>query len=150
MPVILVVEDEEQVRVLAESILQDNGHQTLSAAAVDQALALIQTEQPIDLLFTDINLALDLAAGLVHPGLELAHEAVKLRPGLRVLYTTGQGVTDGMKALFVGGSEFLPKPYDLTQLAAKVDDLLAKRNKDSPDLGWGSRCARSAPPKGNS
>src|SRR5580704_4156821 len=106
----------EQVRVLAESILQDNGHQTLSAAAVDQALALIQTEQPIDLLFTDINLAPDLAAGLVHPGLELAQQAAKLRPGLRVLYTTGQGVTDGMKALFIEGSEFLPKPYDLDLL----------------------------------
>jgi DNA-binding NtrC family response regulator len=128
MPVILVVEDEEQVRVLAESILQDNGHQTLSAGAVDQALALIQTEQPIDLLFTDINLAPDLAAGLVHPGLELAQQALKLRPGLRVLYTTGQGITDGMKALFVEGFDFLPKPYDLDQLVARVNDLLAKRN----------------------
>jgi DNA-binding NtrC family response regulator len=128
MAVVLVVEDEEQVRVLAESILQDSGHHTLSAGTVDQALALVQTEQPIDLLFTDINLAPDLAAGLVHPGLELAQEAVKLRPDLRVLYTTGQGVTDGMKALFVDGSHFLAKPYDLGQLAAKVAELASNRN----------------------
>jgi DNA-binding NtrC family response regulator len=125
MAVILVVEDEEQVRVLAESILRDNGHQTLSATTTAQALALIATDQPIDLLFTDIGLAADVGAGMVHPGLELAQQAVELRPDLRVLYTTGQGVTDGMTALFVDGFEFLPKPYDLKQLATKVSGIVA-------------------------
>ena len=127
MAVILVVEDEEQVRVLAESILQDNGHQTLSAETTEQALALVQADQPIDLLFTDINLAPDAATGLVHAGLSLAQEAVKLRPDLPVLYTTGQGVTDGMKALFVDGSVLLAKPYDLEQLATKVSEMVSKR-----------------------
>lgn len=123
MAVVLIVEDEEQVRVLAESILQDSGHRTLSAATKDEALALIQTEAPIHVLFTDINLAQDAEAGSTQAGLELAREAVTFRPGLRVLYTTGQGVTDGMKALFVESGEFLPKPYDLNQLAKKVGDL---------------------------
>lgn len=123
MAVVLIVEDEEQVRVLAESILQEGGHRTLSAATKDEALALIQTEAPIDVLFTDINLAQDAEAGSTQAGLELAREAVTFRPGLCVLYTTGQGVTDGMKALFVEGGEFLPKPYDLNQLAKKVADL---------------------------
>jgi CheY-like chemotaxis protein len=89
---ILVVEDEERVRVMVESILIDIGHQTLSAATIAQAFAVIQTDQPIDLLFTDIGLAPDVAAGLVHPGLELAQQAVELRPDLRVLYTSGKGV----------------------------------------------------------
>jgi DNA-binding NtrC family response regulator len=127
MAVVLVVEDEEQVRVLAESILQESGHETLSASAIDQALALLQTDQRIDLVFTDINLVPDAAAGFVHPGLELAQQAVRLRPGLRVLYTTGQGITDGMKALFVEGSAFLAKPYDLNQLAMKIGEILAMR-----------------------
>jgi DNA-binding NtrC family response regulator len=125
MAIVLVVDDEEQVRVLAESILQDLGHQTLSAATVDQALALIRTEQSIALLFTDINLAEDAGSGLVHPGLELAEQALKFRPALRVLYTTGGSVTDGMKALFVTGSDFLAKPYDMHQLAAKVAAMVA-------------------------
>jgi CheY-like chemotaxis protein len=125
MAVVLVVDDEEQVRVLAESVLQDCGHQTLSAATVDQALALIRTEQAIELLFTDINLADDAEAGLVHPGLELAHQALRLRPQLRVLYTTDASITDGMKALFVEGSEFLAKPYDINQLSAKVAEMAA-------------------------
>jgi CheY-like chemotaxis protein len=124
MAVVLVVDDKEQVRVLAESILQHCGHQTLSAATVDQALALIRTEQSIELIFTDINLADDMEAGLVHPGLELAHQALRLRPTLRVLYTTEDAVTDGMKALFVEGSEFLAKPYDVNQLSTKVAEMM--------------------------
>lgn len=124
MAVVLIVEDEEQVRVLAESILQDNGHRTLSAATKDEALALIQAEGPIDLLFTDICLAQDAEAGSTQAGLDLAREAVTFRAGLRVLYTTGQGVTDGMKALFVDGGEFLPKPYDLDQLAKKIAEIV--------------------------
>jgi DNA-binding NtrC family response regulator len=127
MAVILVVEDEEQVRVMVESILVDDGHQTLSAATTAQALAVLQTDQPIDLLFTDIGLGPDVAAGLVHPGLELAQQAVELRPDLRVLYTTGQGITDGMKAMFVAGSEFLAKPYDVNQLATKIAAITSKR-----------------------
>ena len=69
MAIILVVDDEEQIRVLAESVLRDLGHKTLSAASVDQALALIRTEPSLDLLFTDINLADDAEVGLVHPDL---------------------------------------------------------------------------------
>jgi DNA-binding NtrC family response regulator len=125
MAIVLVVDGEEQVRVLAESILRDSGHQTLSAATIDQALALIRAEQSIDLLFTDINLADDAEGGLVHPGLELSQQALELRPALRVLYTTGAAVTDGMKALFVQGSDFLPKPYDMHQLSAKVAAMVS-------------------------
>ena len=106
MPTVLVVEDEEQVLVLAESILQDNGFETLSAHASEGALALLADQsQPIDLLFTDIGLYENR-----HGGIQLAQEAVKHRPNLKVLYTSGQGVTDGMKALFVENSAFIPKP----------------------------------------
>jgi CheY-like chemotaxis protein len=124
MAVVLVVEDEEQVRVMAESILRDCGHQTLSAANVDQALALVRAEPSIELVFTDINLADDAEAGLVHPGLELAQQARRLRPELRVLYTTGASVTDGIKALFVDGSGFLAKPYDISQLSTAVAGMM--------------------------
>jgi DNA-binding NtrC family response regulator len=124
MAIILVVEDEEQIRVLVESILVDDGYQTLSAAAPAQALAVIQADHPIDLLFTDIRLGPDVGAGLAHAGLELAQQAVELRPELRVLYTTGYGITNRMKAMFVAGSEFLPKPYDINRLAAKIAALI--------------------------
>jgi DNA-binding NtrC family response regulator len=111
MAVVLIVEDEEQVRVLAESCLQEQGHQTVSAATPEEALAVLGVTAHVDLLFTDIGLH-----GELHAGLDLAKRAVEQRPGLKVLYTTGQGVTDGMIAMFVKGSALLPKPYTVDQL----------------------------------
>ena len=118
MTAILIVEDEEQVRVLADSFLQAEGNNTLSAGSIQQALALIKAEKPIDLLFTDLKIQDDLEGGL-----KLARKAVEARPDLKVLYTSGQAVTDGMTALFVEKSAFLPKPYTVDQLATT---LLAK------------------------
>src|SRR5262249_16171638 len=112
MAAILVVEDEEQVRVLAESYLREQGHETFSAATRDQALAVLDVER-IDLLFVDIGLYEQREVGL-----DLAKEALERNPELKVLYTTGQPVTDGMKALFVGKSALLPKPYTVEQLQA--------------------------------
>ncbi len=111
MAVIVVVEDEAQVRVLSESFLQDQGHQTLSAATPDEALAILDDD--IDCLFTDIELQGDLQAGLT-----LAQAAVAKQPNVRVLYTSCHPVTDGMKSLFVNKSAFLPKPYTIDQLQA--------------------------------
>ncbi len=64
MAVVLIVEDEEQVRVLAESYLQEQGHQTVSAATADEALATLDITERVDLLFTDIGLHGELRAGL--------------------------------------------------------------------------------------
>ncbi len=111
MAVVLLVEDEDQVRVLAESFLQTAGHTTLSAGSSEQALALVSSSDPIDLLFIDLNLK-----GVSEAGLSLAGQAVKMRPELKVIYTSGQAVTDGMQALFVENSAFLPKPYTVEQL----------------------------------
>ena len=89
----------------------------LSAANAREAIALLEQDEPIDILFTDINLpdgpdAID--------GLELARKAVEFRPDLRVIYTTGHGQTDGMTALFVEGATFLHKPYTAKQLTEAV------------------------------
>ena len=43
-----------------------------------------------------------------------------MRPRLKVLYTSGQAVTDGMAALFVNNSAFLPKPYTVKQLGTML------------------------------
>ena len=64
MAVILLVEDEEQVRVLAESFLQTAGHTTRSAGSIEQTLALLASAEPIDLLFVDLNLKGESEAGL--------------------------------------------------------------------------------------
>jgi DNA-binding NtrC family response regulator len=102
MAVVLIVEDEEQVRVLAEAIVQELGHETLTAGTAEQALAVIEERPDVDLLFTDIGLQQDLEAGL-----QLAKGIAARKPGLPVLYTTGQGVTDGMRAMFADPFGFL-------------------------------------------
>ena len=50
--------------------------------------------------------------------MELAKRAVELKPRLKVVYSTGLSVTDGMKASFVPGSAVLEKPYTVDQLLA--------------------------------
>jgi DNA-binding NtrC family response regulator len=113
--VVLVVEDEDQVRVLAESYLQEQGHRTLTASTKEEALAALDVADGVDVLFTEIGLK-----DAVHAGLQLAKEAVERRPGLKVLYVTDQSVTDGMRAMFVEGSAFLQKPYTVDQLQASL------------------------------
>jgi CheY-like chemotaxis protein len=120
MAVILIVEDDVFIREIAEMMIQDWGHQTVAASDVDEALTLLHSAQPIDALFTDIYLK-DAVLG----GCELALLAVALRPNLRVLYTTGNTITEKMKALLVEGTHFLSKPYTQNQLQDSVRNMLA-------------------------
>jgi DNA-binding NtrC family response regulator len=120
MAVILIVEDDLFIREIAEMMIQEWGHHTLKASDVNEALLILHSPQHIDALFTDIYLKT-----MVLGGFELAQQAIKLRPELRILYTTGNSVTEKMKALIVDGTHFLRKPYAEDQLHASVDALLA-------------------------
>jgi DNA-binding NtrC family response regulator len=64
MAEVLIVEDDEQVRVMAESVLQEAGHTVVAATGVDGARALLNTDRHFDVLFIDLNLGHDLEAGL--------------------------------------------------------------------------------------
>ena len=127
MAIVLVVEDEVQVRMLAESVLQAAGYEVLSAGTLLEAQALIESDQRIDALLLDIMLMDEPEAGL-----KLAQGAAKVRPGLPVLYTTGRGVTDGMIALFVQPCGFLAKPYTGDQLIIAVAELLRRTPSTQP------------------
>jgi CheY-like chemotaxis protein len=115
MATILIVEDQEQILILAKSFVEEQGHRTLSAATADEALDILAGSEAVDALFVDIILNGDMQAGI-----ELAKRAVELKP--RVVYSTGLSVTDGMKALFVPGSDVLEKPYTVDQLLASLND----------------------------
>jgi signal transduction histidine kinase/ActR/RegA family two-component response regulator len=116
--VILVVEDDTAVREMTVSALRDLGYTVVHAPSGRDALRYLDSHANVALLFTDV----------VMPemnGRELAVEALKRRPGLKVLYTTGytrnaivhNGVVDP-------GTAFLAKPFTIKQLATKVDHLL--------------------------
>ena len=121
MAMILIVEDDAFIRGCAELMIKDWGYNTLSASDVDEALALLHSPQHIDALVTDIRLKT-----AVHGGYELAHQAIQLRPNLRVLYATGNSVTDKLKAMFVEGAHFRQKPYTEKKLRQSIGELLAE------------------------
>ena len=118
---VLVVEDNEDVRAYSTQILQELGYEVLEAAEAEQALAILRGGQRVDLLFTDVVLP-------GPSGRVIADEAARLRPELKVLFTTGysrnaivhQGRLDP-------GVQLISKPFTFEQLATRVRDLLDKK-----------------------
>ena len=112
--VILVVEDDEKIRLLSVEALQDYGYTVVHAAGAAQALAILALQPRIDLLFTDIVMP-DMN------GRQLADKTHETRPDLKVLYTTGftrnavvhNGVLDP-------GVSLIAKPFTIDQLVIKV------------------------------
>jgi CheY-like chemotaxis protein len=79
---ILVVEDDKLVRDYVLTQLHSLGYVTLDAANAAEALAIVNAGHPFDLLFTDV-----IMSGL--NGRQLSDEILKVRPGLKVLFTSG-------------------------------------------------------------
>jgi CheY-like chemotaxis protein len=111
---VLVVEDNAQLRRVVERQLTELGYTVREAASAQPALALLAGDEPVDLLFTDIVMpgAMD--------GLDLAYEAGRLRPGLRVLLTSGFTGGGANRRVADSPFELLAKPYSLGELARAV------------------------------
>ncbi len=119
MSVILIVEDEIFIRQSAEGIIEDLGHVALAADGLGEAIVHLAAPRLIDALFVDIRLK-TLARG----GYDIADQGILIQPGMRVLYTSGTPLTPEMAALFVGGGQFLQKPYSPAQLGHSLGELL--------------------------
>jgi CheY-like chemotaxis protein len=118
MATILIVEDQPQVRVFAASCLQQQGHRTVSAGTPEEALALIDVLDGVDVLFSEIKLKGDALAGV-----RLAKQAAHRRPGIRVVYAAEHELTDGLKPLLVAAAAVLEKPFtvgDLRDVSAQL------------------------------
>ena len=124
--VVLVVEDDDDVRDLASESLRELGYQTLIARDAAEALQMLrQPDRRIDILFSDVVMP----GGM--NGAQLAIEARRLRPALRVLLTSGytadalsndHGVAGGMP------TTLLRKPYRTDELAARLRVVLGGRD----------------------
>jgi PAS domain S-box-containing protein len=116
---ILVVDDNEGVLAEAVEQLRSLGYYVVSASSGTEALEMLRHDDNIDLLFTDVVMPGDLA------GRALAAKAMKLRPGLKVLFASGyfEGALVG-KGQLETDVQFLAKPYRKKELAQKVEEVL--------------------------
>jgi PAS domain S-box-containing protein len=119
---ILIVEDEADVRSFAIELVRELGYRVLDAADAAGALHLIDSRHEIALLFTDVGLP----GGM--NGRQLAEEARRRRPGLKVLFTSGYArnaiVHHGR---LDPGVQLITKPFTFAGLGAKLRQVL-----DSP------------------
>jgi CheY-like chemotaxis protein len=115
---ILVVEDEERMRLVVEEAFRELGYKVVVAEDAKKALALLDANPGVSLLFTDVVMP-------EMSGRELVKEALSRRPNLKVVYTTGfsrnavihNGILDP-------DVNFLAKPFTVESLARKVRSVL--------------------------
>lgn len=118
---VLVVEDDPRVRRVSVSRLKELGYAVLEAESGPAALNVLTTRASIEILFTDIVMA----GGMT--GVDLAQEARRQRPELKVLFTSGYAEP----AIVKGGrlttnAGWLGKPYTVAELDAKLRELLGR------------------------
>ncbi len=118
--VVLLVEDEADVRTVVRDVLSDLGYVVLEAENGQAGLSIVASEARIDLLLTDIGLP-----GGIN-GRQLADAARRRRPGLKVLFITGYAenmITDNRP--IEEGMQIMTKPFRLTTLASRVQAIIS-------------------------
>ncbi len=117
---ILVVEDDQRVRRVSVRRLKELGYAVIEADSGPAALLVLDREEPIDVLFTDIVMP----GGMT--GLDLAHVARRRRPKLKILFTSGYAEPAALKvAMLTTNVSWLGKPHSTNELGAKLRELLA-------------------------
>jgi CheY-like chemotaxis protein len=133
--VVLLVEDEPVIRQLLREELEQGGYQVIVSATGAQGLEVLQSNQPVDLLVTDVGLP----GGL--NGRQVADAGRARRPALGVLFITGYADA----AAAVGGDqlpegmEVIGKPFDTADLVARVRRLLDRNGGRKPSAEVGPR-----------
>lgn len=119
---LLLVEDEEPVRIVAERALVRAGYTVTSARDGEEGLEKLQREGPFDLVVSDV----------VMPGMDgpaMAREMRKVAPELPVLFMSGYAEQQLRKEIDIGNAHFLPKPFSVQDISDKVGQVLAADRK---------------------
>ena len=115
---ILVVEDDEKLRLSTVEMLHELGYTVLAADGAATALRLLDEHSDLTLLFTDVVMP-DMN------GRKLAEEARRRKPDLKVVYTSGYPRNAILhNGALIAGVQFISKPFTLEQLALKMRDAL--------------------------
>ncbi|KAF1005589.1 MAG: Sensor kinase CckA [Pseudomonas fluorescens] len=115
---VLIVEDDPAVRVLVSSVLGELGYGFVEAGDAYAAVPIIESDQRIDLLISDVGL----------PGMngrQLAEISRQIRPGLKVLFITGYAEHAAVRGGFLDpGMQMIAKPFTFDLLTAKVREMI--------------------------
>jgi PAS domain S-box-containing protein len=124
---VLVVDDEPLVRGYVCRQLSDLGYGVIECADVKAALTALGSAEAIELLFSDINMPGEI------DGVGLAEAAVRMRPGIKVLLTSGNpGSFEGEGGDRLAGFDVLAKPYRRAALAAALRRAIDPGSKVDP------------------
>jgi signal transduction histidine kinase len=117
--IVLVIDDEPMVRMLILEVLEEAGFRSLEAEDGPGGLRLLELEPGIALLITDVGLP----GGM--NGRQVADAARQNRPELKVLFVTGYAENAAVgNGLLDPGMEIITKPFGMTELAAKITEMI--------------------------
>lgn len=116
-PTVLVVEDEVLIRLSIADELRNRGLQVLEASNAEEAIAILDSALPVDLVFTDIRMP-----GRLN-GVELSRYARERYPRIKLVLTSGQRLDEYGEA---GADVFLAKPYDMRTVVREIETLLSE------------------------
>src|ERR1700738_2152919 len=113
-PAILVVEDEVLIRLSLAETLRDAGYSVVEAASADEALTVLTSSTPVDVVLTDVNMPGSL------DGIALGRYVRTTRPELKVIVVSGRVVPAAVTEV---ADAFVAKPYDVAKIIATIVDL---------------------------
>jgi CheY-like chemotaxis protein len=135
-PVVLVVEDEAPVLTIALEAISDEGFEAIGAIDADEALAILESREDIDIVFTDINMP-----GSMN-GLGLARSVRRRWPSAKIIVTSA--IHTAATGELPSGARFLRKPYRYIDLMGAIRELTAEAATLSPEVPAISQSARKA------
>src|SRR5215510_7394719 len=113
-PAILVVEDEVLIRFVISDYLQHCGFRVHVAGSAAEAIEILETDDPIDLVFSDVVMPGEI------DGFGLAQWVRENRPGLPVIITSGDAKKSAAAKELCENEPFFAKPYDAAQVVSKI------------------------------
>jgi CheY-like chemotaxis protein len=116
--VVLVVEDDLLLRMDAADIVRQAGFDVFEAGSADEAIAILEANSNIHLVFTDIQMPGSM------DGLKLARFVKDRWPPIKIVATSGLVRVSGND--LPAGGRFLPKPYTPSEVVQTLRELLAR------------------------
>ena len=120
-PVVLVVEDDWLLRLIAVEIVEDAGLVAIEAANADEAIAILECRADIVLIFTDVDMPGSM------DGLKLAHAVRRRWPPIKIIIVSGK--THLSNADLPSDTRFFSKPYSVPDMISELRSLVAPSSR---------------------